>query len=762
MWTTPAKPRRNAPLARLVAVIVALCAPAATAWSADITGTIRSSEKDDPVDFVTVQVLGSAQAGQDVTRGVMSTSSGFYFIPDIPRGRYVVRFSRIGFQVREDSVRVADESTVTLNVVLTVAPVAVEEIVVEGDRYAGVKDVQPGFLNLKADRLAALPGIVEADPIRSLVLLPGVQSASDFSSGLYVRGGGPDQTLVLLDRVTVYNPTHAFGFFSTFNADALDEVNLYKGAYPAEYGGRLGAVLDVRSRVGNNEGLAGKGGVSTIASRLEMDGPVGGGTWLASARRTHLEPILDALRRHEDEIPDYYFYDVNTRLSIPAAGGTVSVSGYTGRDDLLFDLDEDTILKLNWGNRLLAASYRRTLGGAVVAEVRASATEYKSTTDIVALNTPIAITNRIREVTGVGDVKWEAADGVEVDGGIVATQYDVRYFQDFNGERQVDYFRRPYEGAAYAETRWTPMRGTILLGGVRARYLEDGRRWLAEPRLSASHRVNDHWRAKVGGGLYHQYLQLVSTEGFSASDFYVPIDATSTPGKSWQTVAGVEWEPSAAYEVSVEGYYTNLRDLVQFNTTASSDSRDTETKDLFYTGGTGYATGAEVFLQRRRGALTGWVGYTLGWTRRRFPGLNQNRTFPPKYDRRHDLSAVGQYVHGKWTFGATFVLASGQAFTPAAAAYDIRNPVTGTVGDPILLPAARNSARLLPYHRLDVSASRDVTWFGRSFEWFVQIFNVYNRRNEWFVQYNTDRGLVEPDVIKMLPIVPSAGINFEF
>lgn len=742
--------------------ILAAFAAVVPAMAADVSGTIRSSETGETVDFVTVVLIGRNDAGAETTRGVMSTSEGYYFIPDVPLGRYVARFSRVGYETHEDSVRVTADRSYTLDVALGVQPVPVDEIIVEADRYQGIKDVQTGFVNIEARDLAQLPGIVEADPIRSLTLLPGVQSASDFSSGLYVRGGGPDQTLVLLDKVTVYNPTHAFGFFSSFNADALGDVNLYKGAYPAEHGGRLGAVLDVRSRDGNTSGMSGQGGVSTIASRLQLDGPVGDGSWLVSARRTHLDPFLDAIRTEENEIPAYYFYDLNGRLSIPAAGGKVNVSAYRGRDDLVFDLERDTYFNLNWGNTLVTTAYRRTFTESVVSELRVAATEYESETDLRIFGTPIGITNRIREYTGATETTWGIGERWQLSGGATVSRYDIDYFQEFNGDRQVEYFREPWEAAAFAQARWTPRRGTVLLGGARTRYIDDGARSLVEPRWSASHQIGERWRLKLGGGIYYQYLQLVSTEGFSAADFYVPIDETAPPGRSWQTVAGLEWTPDATWEVSVEGYYTDLTDLVQFNTDVAGDSEDTDAADLFYTGGDGYATGVEWFVQKRRGALTGWIGYTLGWTRRTFPGLNQGESFPPKYDRRHDVSTVLQYRRGKWKYGTTFVMASGQAFTPAAALYALRNPATGTLGDPKLLPAERNSARLLPYHRLDMSVSRDVTWFGQTCEWYVQVFNVYSRRNEWFVQYDIDGSAAEPEVIKMLPIVPSVGINFRF
>ena len=233
------------------------------------------------------------------------------------------------------------------------------------------------------------------------------------------------------------------------------------------------------------------------------------------------------------------------------------------------------------------------------------------------------------------------------------------------------------------------------------------------------------------------------------------------PGRSLQSVVGFEWEPSRRYKLSVEGYYTDLDNLVVLDMNVTADSRDNTSDDIFKSEGSGHAAGLEIFLQRRIGALTGWVGYTLGRTRRTFPELNGGRSFPPKYDRRHDLSFVLSYRQGPWTWGASLVYATGQAFTPASARYTLRKPATGVFED-YVLPAERNSARLLPYHRLDVSARREMRLFGADTELYVQIFNVYSRRNEWFVQYDTDNPKTEPKVIRQLPIIPTFGFDFRF
>ena len=257
--------------------------------------------------------------------------------------------------------------------------------------------------------------------------------------------------------------------------------------------------------------------------------------------------------------------------------------------------------------------------------------------------------------------------------------------------------------------------------------------------------MSDKIRVKAAAGVYRQHLQLITTEAFSGGDFWVPLDDTVEPGRSYQAVTGVEWTPSPRYHLSVDAYYTDLANLVTVDTELPDDNEETHSEAVFKSGGTGWASGVEVFLQRRSGALTGWIGYALGWTRRTFPELNDGQPFPPKHDRRHDLSFVVSYEGGAWRFGANLAYASGQAFTPVSET-----------------PAQRNSARLQPYHRLDVSASRSFALRGADSEFYVQIFNVYSRRNEWFVQLDAVEPEVDPRKIKQLPIIPTLGVNFSF
>lgn len=698
------------------------------------------------------------------TLGTMTNVDGYFAIQRIPDGTYVRIVSYIGYESDRDTLAFKGTGEQRLDVSLMPEPITTAEIVVEADRYEEERAIQTGFIALEAEKLQELPSVGEPDILRSLPLLPGIQAASDISSGLYIRGGGPDQTLILLDQIPLYNPSHAFGFFSTFNSDAIKDMSLHKGAYPAQYGGRLGSVLDVHNRDGNRKTFQATGGVSLISGRLTLEGPAPRGSWMVSGRRTYMEPILSIIRNDSTEVPSYYFYDLNAKLNQDWTDrDKMTVSGYFGRDDLNFDLDEESYINIRWGNTAVTGKWTHVFTPALFGDFMVAGSKYTSETSLRFFDTPILFSNSIRDVTVKGDIDYFATSRHSLSAGFVGSWYRFRFHQTFNYDEMLDLKLKPYLLSFYAQDHWQPRLGTSIRFGGRANYFSEGERLQAEPRFSLSHQVDTDWKFKLGGGFYHQYLQLVTTEGFSGGDFWVPLDHTVEPGRSWQAVTGLEWEPSRRYQASVEGYYVDLSNLVALDTKVAADSEETTSDDVFVAGGKGYATGVEVFLQRRTGALTGWIGYTLGWTRRTFFELNQGKQFPPKYDRRHDLSFVANYRVGRWSFGANLIYGAGQAFTAASARYTMRSPATGMfLDDDFMLPGDKNSARLLPYHRLDLNVSRQFKLWGTNAEVYVQVFNVYNRRNEWFVQYNTENPTTDPKVIKMLPIVPTFGINFKF
>lgn len=727
------------------------------AHGGSIEGRVVDAATGAPIQLVNVRLVGPQARNATIT-----TADGAYRFVELRPGTYVVSFAHVAYLADERRVRVGTDPVVRADMALETGTFVLDEIRVRGDRLADERRFQSGFVGLEAKTLAGLPALGETDIIRGLQFLPGVQAASDVSSGLYVRGGGPDQTLILLDRFTLYNPTHAFGLFSTFNADAIDEVSLYKGAYPATFGGRLSSVLDVRQRSGGRERVKGRASLSTVAGSATFEGPLEGGSWLVGARRTYLDPILSAVRTDENPVPEYYFYDLNGKLRLATGGaGALEASAYVSRDDLHFDLDEGSVIDIDWGNTAVSARYRHILGSAVTTTAL-SVSDYRSSSHVSIFSTPIVFDNRVRDYTLTSELEAPLGERRVVGVGAELTGYEIGYVQSFNQGARVDILETPWSGVLFVQDEWEATASTSIRTGLRSRYFSAGDRFFLEPRLSVARTLGESLTLKMGGGIYNQVLQLVASEGFSGTDFYLPIDETASPGRSLQSVLGLEWSPVRAYRTSIEAYYTDLDDLVVFDNESAADRPGTTSADLFVTDGEGFATGVELFAERRVGDVTGWVGYTLGWTRRRFDSLNAGRAFPPKYDRRHDVNVVVNWTRGAWHYGASFVYATGQAFTPAAARYGIRNPATAQQPDGgQYLPAARNSARLLPYHRLDLSVRKDFTLLGRQAQWFVQVFNAYSRRNDWFVELDPSGDATEPRIVRQLPIIPSLGIRVE-
>ena len=712
-------------------VLAAWLLSAGIAQAATLSGFVTDADNGETLTRAVVAVQG-------LQLGAVSNNSGYYAVRQVPAGTHIVSASHASYQTRWDTLHFGAHEAVRLDLALVPKPTDMgEQVSVAGER-----------ISLRAKPVQQLPALGEADLFRNLQLLPGVQAVADLSSGLYVRGSGPDQTAILLDDITLYNPSHLFGLFSTFNPDAIKEVNLYKGAYPAPYGRTLGAVLDVSNREGNRKRTSGRGGVSLISGRLLTEGPVGQGSWMLAGRRTYLDGVFSALRARGEDIPlNYYFYDLNGNINQRRGDDTYAASTYWGQDDLRIELedDEESFVDLRWGNRALTARWTRAFSPALFGHFTAAGSSYESIVALRFLDAPVRIANSIRDLSLKGDVDYFANRHHTLSLGLLATLFEFHFVRSFNERIQLDLRQEPVLLEGYVQDEWRLGPTTQVRLGGRGTYFSVGDRWHFTPRLSLSQALNDKIRVKAAAGIYRQHLQLITTEAFSGGDFWVPLDDTVEPGRSYQTVTSVEWTPSQRYQLSVDAYYTDLANLVTVDTELPDDSEETHSEAVFKSGGTGWARGVEVFLQRRSGALTGWIGYALAWTRRTFPELNDGQPFPPKHDRRHDLSFAASYKVGTWRLGANLAYATGQAFTPVSET-----------------PVQRNSARLQPYHRLDVSASRSFALWGTDSEFYVQIFNVYSRRNEWFVQLDSVDPEVDPRQIKQLPIIPTLGLNFSF
>ena len=751
------------------AVMVILPTAAWAQTTSTLSGFVRDRSDGERLPNAAVAI-----AVADRELGALTNSEGYYAIPAIPPGTWVVTASYIGYTTHQDTLALTAGQALRWDIELNRQALELGEVVVEAEATAVESDVnqRPSVVAMPVADLQQMAAMAEPDLLRSLQLLPGVQAASDFSSGLYVRGGGPDQTAILLDQMRLYNPSHAFGFFSTFNPDAIKNVTLYKGTYPAQYGGSLSAVLDVQNRDGNRRDFSTRGGVSLITSRLMSEGPLGQGSWMVAGRRTYIDPVLRAVRRSTDDLNGlgYWFYDVNAKVNTQLGpNDNLMLSAYGGNDHLDISAsagsarsDSTNTLSFgnNWGNEALTGRWTHVFSPALFGRVMALYSRYQSDITLNLFGTPIAVRNRVREISVQGDLDYFAAAAHTLRAGVGVTFFRFDYGVRFD-QYENDQLVRPYLISAYLQDDWqvTPLTEARL--GLRGTYYEEGGHLSLNPRFSLSRVLGEGWRVKLAGGSYRQYLQLVSSEGFSGGDLWLPLDETVEPGRSYQGVAGLEWEPSSRYRLSLETYYTDLANLVVLDEEREENYEPETSEDVFKTGGTGYATGVELFAEKRGGRLTGWLGYTLGWTRRAFPDIDGGQTFPPKYDRRHDVSLTAAYRLDRWTWTANFSYGTGQAYTPPAARYTLRDPASDRPIDR-LLAARRNTARLLPYHRLDVGMRWAFGLFGADVEFYLQIFNAYNRRNEWFVQYDPEDATEQPIVVKMLPIVPTFGFDFRF
>ena len=573
--------------------------------AATLSGFIADQSNGESLPYATVVLKGP-----DRPIGALSNVDGYYAIREVPVDTaFVLTISYIGYISFQDTLTFRAGETRRLDVQLKPEPIAVQEIVVEAKREEEEQRIQPGFVEIETSKIREMPAIGETDILRSLHLLPGIQAASDISAGLYIRGGGPDQTLILLDQMPLYNPSHAFGFFSTFNPDAIRDMSLHKGAYPAKYGGRLGSVLDVHNKDGNRKGFDASGGISLIAARLTLEGPTPKGSWMVSGRRTYIDPLLSLIRDEDTDVPTYYFYDLNAKLNQDfSENDKVQISGYFGRDDLSFDIDEGDFFGIRWGNTAFLGKWTHVFSPALFGNFVVASSHYASKTELNFLDTPIVFANSIRDFTVKGDLDWFAARDHALSGGFLATHYNFEFIQEFNQDDQFDLREKPNLLSLYVQDHWQPGKSTDVRLGMRGNYFSEGNRVQIEPRLSMSYRTGNV-RYKAAGGSFHQYLQLVTTELFSGGDYWVPLDESVKPGRSWQGVIGVEWEPSERYQATVEAYYTDMANLIVLDNRIAVDIDATTVEDTFVTGGTGYATGVDGLFTAAHGTVDGmdWI-----------------------------------------------------------------------------------------------------------------------------------------------------------
>ncbi|MFW5662635.1 MAG: TonB-dependent receptor [Bacteroidota bacterium] len=771
----------------LISAIITTIIGILTAYSQDnvnnetaaISGTVTESKTGEFIIGATVALYRDTT--ESPVSGAYTNKYGFYSIPGVRQGGYYLSISSVGFGKKWEAVTVED-TDIRLDVKLSQHDISMEEVLVEAERGNDTRKISS--VNISPEMVNKAPSLGgEHDIFRTLQLLPGVQQSTELSSGLYIRGGSPDQNLTILDGVVVYNPSHLGGFLSSFNSDAIKDINLIKGAFPAEYGGRLSSVIDMTMKEGSKEKITGAGGISLISSRLTVEGPIGEDvSFMLSGRRMYIDVITDLLSSDDDYVIPYYFYDLNAKLNYKLGeNDRLFLSGYFGRD-VITDPDDgdDDEFQIDWGNSTFNLRWMHIASANLFTNFSLIYTNYLFESELIdnydGGGTEFSTYSGIEDLMFRGEAQYFPSKDHVIKAGLEVTRhefiskatgqsYDIRGFarQDVNA----------VEAALYIQDEWQAGDRLATNLGVRGYYFQEGSYFSLEPRLSVSYALTGNMNLTGAVAMTNQFLHLIVKNDITLpTDLWFPSTDEIQPGRAWQAVIGLN---STLFDDtwygSVEVYAKDMRNLYEYKDSVEFEYL-TPLNERF-TQGRGEAYGIEFFLNKRIGRFNGWIGYTLAWTTRIFPELNGGKAFSPRYDRRNDINIVANYnISDSWEVGAAFVYGTGQAFTMPTGVFYFGNHdlyfEDNYYDDEKYHYTERNGARLPSYHRLDLNFMHRYEWFGLPFELSINLYNVYNRKNpfSWYIDqdYNDETDKYEKQLkqLTLFPLIPTIGLNFKF
>jgi hypothetical protein len=752
--------RRRSPFALVLVAIMLMGTPTFGQSTASIAGFVSDAATGETLILANVSLSGT-------TLGTATNTTGFYTISSIPPGQYELVASYIGYTPTVLTIELSAGEQRRINLELRPSGTELEEVVVSADRAEDEEIRAVGAAQLNTQIIRQLPAVLEPDVFRSLQLLPGVKSASDFSSGLYIRGGSPDQTLILLDRTSVYNPTHFFGFFSTFNPDAIKDVRLYKGGYPANYGGRLGAVVDIYNKDGNRVERKAGLSVGLLAARAYVEGPYEKGSYMFAIRRSTLEPLLAALNNADiDGLPEsFYFYDANGKINYDASeSDRLSLSFYAGTDDLKLPFQTDALVMLNYGNRTISANWTHIFSNQLFSNFTFTRSHYFSKPEVEIAATPIEQNNDVWDISAKGDLEYLPSDRHSLTAGFWTGNLILRLGSSFDGQETLDSRTQAFYNDVYIQHAYTPTSRWKIQYGLRAGYFSGGRYWSIDPRISLEHRPTADVRLQLGYGRYHQNLTLITNETFSGFDLWLTADEGVAPSWGDQFVAGVKTNLPGGIQLDMEGYYRTMFDLFDLDPFIG-DQAGFAYEELFQFG-EGTAYGAEIFMAKPTGRLNGFLAYTWSNTTRQYDGFEGDKVFSPKFDRTHEINLVANVnLSDRWQVTSAFNFGTGQVYTEPAQQYRFTDsPFTVDPDGEGFLVSPFNEARLPDYHRLDIGFLRKRERERFETEWQFQLVNVYGRQNVWFYFFDTDDiENVKRTTIPMLPVpIPNIAVTIRF
>lgn len=737
-------------------------------------------------------------------RGVATNQYGYFSIT-LPAGSHQLIFSFVGYRPKEVDADFSKD--ISQDILLVPAAAAMQDVVVTTaaqKRLNNVKSAQMGQIDLSINTVKSLPPFLgETDILKTLQLLPGVRNAGEGNSGFYVRGGGPDQNLILLDEAVVYNTGHLFGFFSVFNSDAVKNLSLIKGGMPAQYGGRLSSVIDIAMKDGNINKTQVDAGIGLIASRFSIQGPLikNKASYIISARRTYIDVLMKPFIKKSSSFygSGYYFYDLNAKVNYKISNNDhLYLSGYFGRDKFKFNNTRRSFsTTIPWGNATTTLRWNHSFSKKLFSNVSLIYNDYKF--DFLGRQDDfkIGLSSGIKDWSAKADVDYFASTSHKIKFGgqyiyhtfypsVASGSQDSIVFAPANTQRKfageyglyiqddwdiskhlkVNYGVRfsafqqlgPYT-AFTTDANGNKLDSTVYKGGQNVKAYSG-----LEPRVTLRYGFDNNSSIKASVTRNLQYIHLVSNAGTTLpTDIWVPSTYRVQPQDGILYAAGYFRNfKGNMFETSLEVYYKTMQHQIEYKEGYTPGLADPEESFVF---GKGWSYGSELFINKVKGRLTGWVGYTLSWTWRRFPDLNDGHKYPNKYDRRHDLSIVGIYeLSPKWKLSSTFVFGTGNATSLPERFYFVDGTLTQEF-------SSINAYRMKPYHRLDLAATytpkpKKPRKYKSS--WVFSIYNAYSRQNPYFYYFDQDGRLADGSLkvtakqVSLFPIIPSVTWNVHF
>lgn len=766
----------------IVGIIGLFCSIQLYSQQFTVSGLIRNGK--------TGETLIGAVVTTDYGQATSSNSYGFYSL-SLPEGKYKLTFSYIGYESIVQEIELS--KGIRLDQDIDPRDNLLEEVEVSAKKQNdNVRSAQMGMIDFTMEEVKNVPVIFgEKDLLKTIQLLPGVQSGGEGSSNFYVRGGGSDQNLILLDEATVYNASHLLGFFSTFNSDAIKDVQLYKGGIPSQYGGRISSVLDISMIDGNQREFSAEGGIGLIASRLKLEAPIvkDRGSFMVSGRRTYADMFLKLSDDENVNKSKLYFYDLNAKVNYKInEKNRIYLSGYFGKDDLGYS----DLFSFDWGNATATARWNSIINERLFSNTTFVYSDF--TYNVVVSNdeSDFRISSKILNWNFKQDFSFFQAPNSTWRFGVNGLKQTIKPASLAAGDNanvnsiDVD-TRQGIDLSAYVSHEWKPTERLSFIYGLRLDdfmvlgpgtfydFDDEGqvtdehsygntviKHYLnLEPRFSANYLLNENSSVKASYNRISQNLhQLTNTTSSLPTDQYVVSSLNIKPQISNQVALGYFRNFSNnKYEFSLEAYYKAMDNQIDFKNGADLQAnRQLEGELLF---GIGRAYGLEWYLRKNGGKLNGWVSYTLSKSERLIDGINEGEWFNARQDRTHDLSVVGIYeLSKKWTLGATFVFNTGNAVTFPSGKYELD-------GKSMFYYTERNGYRMPNYHRLDLSASYDPKIKNKRFlgSWTFGLYNVYNRKNAYIIDFRDKEGssnATEAYKVALFGIIPSVTWNFKF